>query len=79
MKTNLIFLLETNDIEQWTDLPFVPRVGEWLNVQDVLKKDEIEHIKVSAHSWSGIRGKVMSVEYRHDDNDFYVEIIIGCE
>lgn len=79
MKTKLIFSTEANDTVQWTFFSFIPRIGEWLNVHDILKKDEIENIKASAYSWPGIRGKIESVEYRHDDNDFYVEIIIWCE
>lgn len=79
MKTKLIFSTETKDTEQWTDLPFIPRLNEWINVVDLLKKEELVLIWQSARCWSGIRGSVMSVEYRHDDNDFYIEIFIWCE
>jgi len=41
MKTKLIFSTETKDFEQWTDLPFIPRINEWLNVADILKNEEI--------------------------------------
>jgi hypothetical protein len=78
MKTKLIFSTGSSDIEQWTDLPFIPRINEWLNVKDILKEDEIENIRTSSQLWSGIRGKIQSVEYRHDDNVFYVEIIVLC-
>lgn len=79
MKTKLVLSTETSDTEQWTDLPFVPRMYEWLNVQDILKSDEVENIKHSATCWSGIRGSIESVEYKHDDNEFYVEIYVWCE
>jgi hypothetical protein len=79
MKAKLVFSTETKDTEQWLDLSFVPRLNEWFNVQDILKADEMETIRKSAHCWSGIRGCVQSVEHRHDDNDFYVEIFIWCE
>jgi hypothetical protein len=79
MKTKLIFSTEAKDTEQWSDLSFVPRLNEWFNVQDILKTDELEIIKKSTHCWSGIKGRVQSVEYRHDDNNFYVEIFIWCE
>jgi len=44
-----------------------------------LKTEEIATIKKSAKRWSGIKGIIKSIEYRHDDNDYYVEINIICE
>ena len=79
MKAKLIFSTETKDTEQWTDLAFVPRMHEWFNVQDILKTDEIEMIKQSANCWSGVRGSIESVEYRHDDKKFYIVVFIWCE
>lgn len=79
MKTKLIFFTETKGIEQWTDLPFTPRINEWFNLQDILLPDEIESIKQSAQCWSCNKGVVQSVEYRHDDNEFYSEVCILCE
>jgi len=79
MKTKLIFSTQSKNTEQWTNLPFVPRINEWFNLADVLKPKEINAIQLSAYSWSGNRGTVQSVEYRHDNNDFYVEIFVLCE
>lgn len=79
MKTKLIFSTETKDTEFWIDLPFVPRTNEWLNVLDILKNEEIENIKQSATCWSGIRGKIESIEYRMLDGTFYAEIVVWCE
>jgi hypothetical protein len=79
MTTKLIFSTSTNSTYYWTDLPFIPRVNELVNVQDILKEEEIEDIKTSAKCWSGIRGIVQSVEYRHDDNEFFAEVSIWCE
>jgi hypothetical protein len=79
MKTKLIFSTENKDIEQWTDLPFIPRINEWLNVVDILKKEEIIVIQQAARCWSGIHGTIQSVEYRHDENDFYAEVFVWCE
>jgi hypothetical protein len=79
MKTKLIFSTEKKEMEQWTDLPFIPRINEWLNVVDILKKEELVEIYQSATCWSTSRGSILSVEYRHDDNDFYVEIYVWCE
>ena len=79
MKTKLVFSNESQDSEQWTVLPFIPRLNEWINLLDILKPEEIQKIKGSAHCWSGIRGTIQSVEYRHDDNEFYVEIYVWCE
>jgi hypothetical protein len=79
MKTKLIFSTGSLDMEQWTDLPFIPRINELLNVKDILKKDEIENIRTASHFWPGIRGKIQTVEYRHDDDVFYVEIRILCD
>ena len=79
MKTKLIFSTASKEFEQWTDLSFVPRVKEQFNIQDILRTDEIEPIKQSARSWPGIRGTVKSVEYRHDDNEFYTEVMVWCD
>jgi hypothetical protein len=80
MKTKLTFSTDTKDTEQWTDLPFIPRLNEWINVLDLLKKEDLVQIWQSARCWSGIRGSVMSVEYRRaDDNDFYIELFVWCE
>jgi hypothetical protein len=45
MSTKLIFATGTTAIEQWTELPFAPRIHEWLNAQDMLKSDETNSIK----------------------------------
>jgi hypothetical protein len=79
MRTKLIFSTETKDTEQWTNLPFVPRIHEWFNVQDIFKSDELEIIKNSAKCWSGVRGRIESVEYRQYDNEVYTEIFVWCE
>ena len=79
MKTKLILSTCKTNFEQWTDLPVVPRLNEWFNVLDILKTEEILEIKQSASCWAGIKGTVQSVEYRHDDDDFYTEINILCE
>ena len=79
MKTRLIFSTEKKDSEVLTDLPFIPRINEWLNVRDILKKEEILTIIDAARCWSGIHGIIQSVEYRHDDNDFYLEVYVWCE
>lgn len=63
----------------WTFLDFIPRVGEWINLQDILMENEIAEIKRSSLNWSGAKGVVKIVEYRHDENDFYVEISVWCE
>jgi hypothetical protein len=49
MKTKLIFSTKTKDLEQWFDLPFVPRISEWVNVVELLKKEDILDILHSAH------------------------------
>lgn len=79
MKTKLIFSTEKKETEHWTDIPFIPRINEWINVADILKKEEIIKIYQSATCWSNSRGIIQSVEYRHDDNDFYIEITVWCE
>ena len=79
MKTKLIFATETRDTEQWSDLPFTPRINEWFNVSNIVKKEDVAVIQQSAYCWSGIRGTVQSVEYFHNDNEFYAEVFIWCE
>ena len=53
MKPKLVFSTETKDTEQWTYLPFIPRMHEWVNVINVLNPDEIEKTKHSAKCRSG--------------------------
>jgi hypothetical protein len=79
MKTKLILLTENKKLVCWTELPFNHRINELLNVQDILKKEEIDEIKQSAKQWSGITGIIKSIEYRHDDNDYFTEVRIWCE
>ena len=79
MKSKLVFSTENKDIEHWIDLPFVPRVNEWLNVQDYLQTPEINNIKENANCWSGIRGVIEGIEYRLADDANFVEITVWCE
>ncbi|HEY4786692.1 MAG TPA: hypothetical protein VIH57_11610 [Bacteroidales bacterium] len=79
MKAKLVFSTETLDMEQWAELPFIPRINEWINVPDILKEEEIKRIKTSSLCWSGIRGRIQTVEYRHNDSEYYAEIYIWCE
>jgi hypothetical protein len=79
MKTKLILTTHTKPFEFWTFLPFIPRTGEWLNVKDILLPQEVDNIKQTANQWNGEKGIIQLVEYRHDDNDFFLEIRISCE
>jgi len=79
MKIKLIFSTKTKNFEQWTNAPFIPRLCEKINLLDILKPEEVQKIKDSAPCWSGVKGTIHSVEYRHDDSDFYVEIYVWCE
>jgi hypothetical protein len=79
MKTKLILCTCKKNFEQWTELPFVPRINEWLNIREILGKDEITTIKQSSDNWSGIRSIIWSVEYRHNDDGYYIEIVALCE
>lgn len=79
MKTKLVFSTEKKDFEHWIELPIIPHLNEWFNVQDILEPEKVIEIKKSAFCWSGVRGKIQSVEHRHHDNDFYVEVFVWCE
>jgi hypothetical protein len=79
MKAKLIFSTESKNHEYWTDMPFIPRINELVNIGDILFEEEIRQIQQSSHHWAGLKGIIQSVEYRHDDNDFYTELIIWCE
>lgn len=79
MKTKLIFSTEKKDTEHWMDLPFVPHLEEWINVADFLNEKDLIALKKNAECWSGMRGKVQSVEYRKENHDFYAEIYVWCE
>ncbi len=79
MKTKLIFSTYKGQTECWTEMPFTPRLNELINVKDILLVEEIQEITRLARNWSGEKGVVQSVEYRHDDNEFYPEIRVLCE
>ncbi len=79
METKLIFATTTIHKEFWTHLPFTPHINEWFNVKDILMHDELKEIISSAKNWSGTKGIIESVEYRHNDNDFYAEVTVRCE
>ena len=79
MKTKLIFSTEKKDFEYWTKLSFIPRKKEWFNVQDFLNPEKLNEIKETTFCWSGEKGIVQSVEYRHNKKQFYVEVYIWCE
>jgi len=79
MKTRLVFSTETKDMAHFIELPFIPRVGEWLRVPDFLDGQQLSEIQHSSHCWSGIRGVVQSVEYRKYGYDLVAEIHVWCE
>ena len=79
MKIKLILSTENKDIEHWTELPYVPRINEWINLQDMLKTNELEIIRNAAICWSGSKSIVQSIEYRHNGSEFYPEIYVWCE
>ena len=76
MQTKLIFSTENKDLESWLELPFVPRIGEWVTVPEFVKDQDFLEIKKSANCWSGSKGKVETVDYRKNSNGHHVEIIV---
>jgi hypothetical protein len=78
-KMQLVISTQKATKKLWTYMPFIPRIGEWFNVKDILRDEEIEDIKATSPSWKGIHGAIRHVEYRHDDNEYYVEVLILCE
>ncbi len=80
MKTKLVLATETKDMDFWTELPFVPRINEWFNVQDILQVKELEDLRNQSRCWSGEKGVIQSVEYHHAAIDgYFVEVVIWCE
>lgn len=79
MKTKLVFSTEKGDIEYWADLPFIPRLKEWLNLTEIISTKLLDQIKQSATCWSGLKGLVDAVEYRQNDSGYYAEVLIWCE
>ena len=79
MKTKLLLSTSGKCEEIWTNLPFIPRISEWFNVSDLLNADELMALVKASKGWSSGKGIVQSVEYRHDDNEFYTEVVVGCE
>jgi hypothetical protein len=81
IKTKFIFSTEKRDHEEWMDIPIVPRINEWIDVQSFFNSrvETLEHIKCAAICWSGIRGIVQSVEYKYLENGCFPEIVVWCE
>ena len=79
MKTKLILSTETKEVELWMNLPFLPRLNEWINLPEILSNEDLCQVKLSAQCWSGIKGTVETIEYRKDATGYYAEIIIWCE
>ncbi|HEY4789056.1 MAG TPA: hypothetical protein VIH57_23570 [Bacteroidales bacterium] len=79
MNIKLVLSTETKDIDYWTDLPFVPRINEWFNIHDFLPDNDLESLKQNAICWSGEKGIVQSIEYRHNNNGFFIEAFVWCE
>jgi|WetSurMetagenome_2_1015567.scaffolds.fasta_scaffold1556531_1 hypothetical protein len=79
MKTKLVLITDTDQIECITELGIVPQMHEWFNLQDILKPVELEKIKQTANCWSGLQGTIEFVEFKQDNNDFYPEIHVLCE
>jgi hypothetical protein len=78
MKTKLIFATDVKSYEYWTELPFIPRINDLFNVSDLLMEQEIKEIMGSSEYQGSLKGTVNVVEYRHDDNEFYTELVIWC-
>ncbi len=79
MNSKFVFSTEAKDVYFNRDVPFVPRINEWVNVAELLSEQELEGIKRSANCWSGVHGVVQSVEYRQSNNNTYAEVFIWCE
>ena len=79
MKQRMIFSTETADMECLFELPFVPRIGEWIRLTDILDSKQVLTIQKTAVCWSGERGVVQSVEYCKNNDDFHTEIYVWCE
>ena len=79
MNIKLVFSTENNDFEHWIKVPTIPRLKEWFNVQEIIKPELFLEIKKSAFCWSGEKGTIQSVEYRHNKKQFFVEVYIWCE
>ena len=79
MQTKLILSTENKDFESWLELPFVPRIGEWIAIPEFLNEEDLLEIKKSANCWSGDKGVVETVDYRKNSSEYHVEIIVWCE
>jgi len=79
MNSKFVFSTEAKDVYFNREIPFIPRINEWVNVAELLKEEELAGIKRAAKCWSGSHGVVQSIEYRHDKNGSYAEVFIWCE
>lgn len=80
-----VFFVITNDSSRhtpvylWVDLSIVPRLGEWVQVEDFLEKADWEELDKTAICWSGSWGEVTSVTLRKNVEGWYYYIWIECE
>jgi hypothetical protein len=79
MQTKFIFSTENNDLESWLELPFVPRIGEWIAVPELIEEKDYLEIKRTANCWSGHKGVTETVYYRKGNNGCYAEVMVWCE
>jgi len=79
MKIKIVFSTETSDSYFWFELPFIPRIGEYLKVNDFINDKQLFSIQETAHCWSGTKGLVQSIEYCKNDDELFVEMYVWCE
>jgi hypothetical protein len=79
MRTKLILSTKKTEVEHWIDLPFVPRLGEYLAVNEMIDENSLKILRFSADSWSGQSGLIERVEHHLDNQGSYVEMLIWCE
>lgn len=63
----------------WSELEIIPRVKEWVQVDELVSEEDYNRLLESARCWSGGFGEVGFVNLRKDSKGFYYEISIDCD
>jgi hypothetical protein len=79
MKTRLVLSTEKNEIDHWLDMPLIPRVGEYLAINEMIDSNSLKMISLSASCWSGKLGRIERIEHHLDKDGAYVELFVWCE
>ena len=63
----------------WSDLDIIPRVDDYVNMEELLSEDDYGWLLDNCKCWSGDDAKVMMVTLRKNEEGFYYWIWVEAE